>query len=267
MALNVVKCGSLEYETAREIPVPHGFTTRLGGISQGIFDSLNLGMHRGDDPENVAENYRRLGLAMGFDPQRAVLTHQVHSDWVRVVTADDCMGLDHRAYPECDALVTNTADVALVVFTADCTPVLLYDPVTGAVGAAHAGWRGTASDIAGKTVKAMEKAFDSRPEDIRAAIGPNIAHCCFQTDADVPEAMVRCYGEDAVKEYIRPVGDKHYVNLKKINALSLARAGVKHIELSQSCTVCQCSRFWSHRVTGGQRGTQAGIIVCKEGQK
>ena len=267
MALDVVKWGALEYEAARGIPVPHGFTTRLGGVSQGLLGSLNLGMHRGDDPANVAENYRRLGLALGFDPRRGVLTHQVHGDRVRVVTADDCMGLDHRAYPECDALVTITEDVALVVFTADCTPVLLYDPVTGAVGAAHAGWRGTAKDIAGKTVKAMEEAFGSRPEDIRAAIGPNIAQCCFQTDADVPEAMAECYGKAAVKEHIQPVDDKYYVNLKEINALSLARAGVKHMELSQSCTVCQCSRFWSHRVTGGQRGTQAGIIVCKGGQK
>lgn len=267
MALDVIKWDLLEYESARGITVPHGFTTRLGGVSQGIFDSLNLGVHRGDDPANVAENYRRLGLALSFDPRQAVLAHQVHGDRVRAVTAADCRGLDHRAYPECDALVTNTAGVALVVFTADCTPILLYDPVTGAVGAAHAGWRGTAADIAGKTVKAMEEAFGCRPEDIRAAIGPNIGHCCFQTDVDVPFALAQCYGKDAVKAFIRPAGDKYYVNLKGINALSLSQAGVKHIELSGSCTVCQSSRFWSHRVTRGQRGAQAGIIVCKEGQK
>ena len=151
-----------------------------------------------------------------------------------------------------------------MVFTADCTPILLHDPVTGAVGAVHAGWRGTALDIAGKAVQAMEKAFGSQPQDIRAAIGPNIGACCFQTDGEVPEAMQNTFGNN-VEKWISTADHKYYVNLKEINRYALERAGVKHIAVSDACTACQCSRFWSHRITAGKRGSQGAVIVCKEG--
>ena len=118
--------------------------------------------------------------------------------------------------------------------------------------------------IAAKTVEAMVKEFGCNPANIRTAIGPNIGFCCFQTDADVPDAMVAALGEDA-KPFIQPNGDKYYVNLKEINALWLRRAGVTEIEISDACTVCQSDVFWSHRVTRGQRGSQGAIIVCKEG--
>ena len=104
---------------AKNIFVPHGFTTKAGGVSEGYLASLNLGMHRGDDPENVAENYRRLGEAVGFAPAKLVLANQTHSDIVRVVSAADHAGLCHREYPECDGLVTNDPGTALMVFTAD----------------------------------------------------------------------------------------------------------------------------------------------------
>jgi len=265
MSIITKTSNTVEYEIAEGIAVPHGFTTRLGGVSEGIFSSLNIANHRGDSAEAVAENFRRLGLAMGFDPANAVLTRQTHSDIVRVVTDADCQGLDHHQYPECDALITATPGLALVVFTADCTPILFHDPVTGAVGAAHAGWRGTAANIAGKTVQAMADAFGCDPGNIRAAIGPNIGQCCFETDADVPDAMLAALGSSALP-HIRACGDKYYVNLKEINACFLKAAGVSHIEISPSCTVCQSDRFWSHRVTRGQRGSQGAIIVCKEGQ-
>ena len=257
--------GSLEYLVAEGIAAPHCFTTRLGGVSEGYLSSLNIAMHRGDKPENVEENYRILGSALGFSTADVVMTWQFHSDIVRVVTKKDCAGIDHHAYPKCDALVTNDPGTALVIFTADCTPILLHDPVTGAVGAAHAGWRGTAAGIAGKTAKTMVAAFGCDPKNIRAAIGPNIAQCCFETDADVPEALLAAYGKEAEK-YIRCTGSKYYVNLKEINALSLRRAGVEHVEISTECTACQHHRFWSHRVTRGQRGSQGAIIICKEGQ-
>ena len=257
--------GMLEYLTAENIAVPHGFTTRLGGVSTGYLDSLNIGMHRGDAPENVAKNYDILASALGFDTQSLVLTHQVHSDIVRVVTKADAMGLDHHLYPECDGLVTNDPGTALVIFTADCTPILLHDPVTGAVGACHAGWRGTAADIAGKTVRAMTEHFGTNPADIRAAIGPNIAQCCFETDADVPDAMIAALG-DAAKEHITAKGEKYYVNLKAINAQFLRRAGVRHVELSDACTACRTDLYWSHRRMGQQRGSQGAIIVCKGGR-
>lgn len=256
--------GTLEYLAAEGISVPHAFTTRRGGVSTGVLSSLNIALHRGDREENVAENFRRLGEVLGFSDM--VLTHQTHSDIVRAVTRADCLGIDHHEYPECDGLVTNEPDLALVVFTADCTPILLHDPVTGAVGAVHAGWRGTASGIAGKAARLMCDTYGCQPEDIRAAIGPNIGFCCFETDADVPRAMVDAYGHTA-EAWIRPSEDKYYVNLKEINALALKNAGVHHIEISEDCTMCQPNRFWSHRVTRGQRGSQGAIIVCRGGNR
>lgn len=260
------KQGTLEYLTAEGISVPHCFTTRHGGVSTGIFSSLNIAIKEGEREENVAENLRRLGNALGFGLQDMVLTRQTHSDIVRVVGRGDCNGCFHRSYPECDAIVTNDPGVALMIFTADCTPMLFHDPVTGAVGAAHAGWRGTASAIGPKTVAAMVENFGCRPEDIRAAIGPNVGFCHFETDADVPEAMIAAFGSE-VEQFIRPQGNKFYVNLKEINALILRRMGVRHIEISDCCTMCQPDRFWSHRVTRGARGSQGAIIVCKEGRK
>ena len=258
------KKGNLEYLTAEGISAPHCFTTRLGGVSEGYLRSLNLGMSRGDNPENVRKNYAILGEALGFDPQKAVLSRQVHSNIVLPVGEQNWgAGLYAQPLPDCDGLVTNTPGTALVVFTADCTPILLWDPVTGAVGAAHAGWRGTASGIAAKTVEAMGARFGSRPEDIRAAIGPNIGACHFETGADVPRALLEAFGPD-MNAFIRPRGEKYYVDLKAVNAWVLRRAGVNKIDISGDCTVCQSHRFWSHRVTQGQRGSQGAVIVCRE---
>ena len=260
------KQNALEYLVAEGITTPHCFTTRHGGVSTGSQSSLNLAHGRGDSMENVEKNIHILAEALPFDPQKMVLTRQTHSDIVRVVTDADCNGLCHRDYPECDALVTNTPGVSLMVFTADCTPLLFHDPVTGAVGAAHAGWRGTAQAIGAKTVEAMVRQFGCDPANIHTAIGPNIGQCHFETDADVPEAMITTFGDEA-KEYIRQSGAKYYLDLKQINALILRRAGVRHIEISEDCTYCQNDRFWSHRYTKGERGSQGAIIVCKEGCK
>ncbi len=263
MALNTVKKGSLEYLTALEFDIPHAFTTRRGGVSDGVFSSLNIAMHRGDSDENVKRNFEILANSLDFDLKKLVLTRQTHSDIVRKVTKSDACGLDHRNYPECDALITNDAGCALAVFTADCTPILLYDSVTGAVGAVHAGWRGTAADIAGKTVRMMQSEFDCSPESIRAAIGPNIGACCFETDEDVPTAIIEAFGKEADR-FITKSGEKYHVDLKAINALALRRAGVESVEIADDCTMCQPQRFWSHRITGANRGSQGAIIVCKK---
>ena len=266
MAVILKRLGTLEYLEAEGISAPHCFTTRLGGVSTGIFDSLNLNFSRGDDPEKVVENYRRIGLVLGFTPEDVVNARQVHSDIVVRVGKENRGNLAVRdASPVCDALITQEPGLALYVSTADCTPILFHDPVTGAVGAAHAGWRGTASAIGGKTVEAMVKHFGCRPEDIRAAIGPNAGVCHFETDADVPQAMLEAFGPE-VEAWIHPKENKFFVDLKQINALILRRAGVRHIEISDQCTMCRPDRFWSHRVTQGQRGAQGGIIVCGEGK-
>jgi YfiH family protein len=261
------KFGELEYLVADGIGVPHCFTTRFGGVSTGYLESMNIGIHRGDEWDNVLKNYKILGDALKFDPNNLVLSHQTHTDTVmRVGKAQAGAGLFAPELPECDALITNEPGVALVIFTADCTPILLYDPITGAVGAAHAGWRGTAAQIAGKTVAAMTREFGCDPANIQAAIGPNIGQCCFATDADVPQAMREGFGAE-IEPFIRYGGKKYYVNLKEINALVLRRAGVQNIEISQACTACESHRFWSHRVTKGLRGSQGAIIVCEEGEQ
>lgn len=266
MSFETKHLGALEYLRASCLTVPHGFTTRLGGVSRGHLASLNIGTHRGDDPENVLKNYQILGSALGADPEKFVLSHQVHGDTVLAVDGRHAgAGLYGPPLPACDALITATPGLCLVVFTADCTPILLHDPVTGAVGAVHAGWRGTAAAIAEKAVAAMAACYGTRPEDLEAAIGPNIGPCCFTTHADVPEALIGALGETAAP-FIRPSGEKFHVDLKKINEQVLRRAGVKTVDLSADCTACQSGRFWSHRVTQGLRGSQGGAIVCREGR-
>ncbi len=263
MPLTTIRRGSLEYLAAPGISVPHCFTTRFGGVSTGSKASMNLALGRGESEENVRKNLEILGDSLDFDEKKLVLTRQTHSDIVRIVTDRDCAGCFHRDYPECDGLVTNTPGVTLLVYTADCTPLLFHDPVTGAVGAAHAGWRGTAKAIGPKTVAAMVQAFGCKTENIHAAIGPNIGQCHFQTDADVPEAILAAFGEE-MKAYIQRREEKYYLDLKAINAAALRRCGLTHIDISEECTYCQHDRFWSHRYTQGDRGSQGALICCKE---
>ena len=261
---HTVKKGSLEYLTADCLEgTVHGFTTRLGGVSKGIHASLNLGIHRGDSRENVLKNYEILGDALGFRMEQTVFPIQRHTDVIRVVDEQNCgEGLFRESAMICDGQITDRPGVALVTFTADCTPILLFDPVRKAIGAVHAGWRGTALGIAAKAVDAMVSNFGCRREDICAAIGPHIGKCCFETDWDVPQAMLDALGPKAVTA-ISQKGDKFFVDLTFCNGLWLQRAGIGALDLSSDCTVCQSHRYWSHRVTGGQRGSQAGIIMLK----
>ena len=146
-------------------PVRHGFSTRLGGVSPAPWDSLNLGISRGDSDENVWENYRRFCAAVGVAPESTVFTQQTHSENIRQVTGQDAgKGLLHpRNYTDVDALITDCPGLSLVVFSADCGTILLFDPVHRAIGAVHAGWRGTAAGIAAKTALKMHDAFGTEP--------------------------------------------------------------------------------------------------------
>lgn len=264
MAFTNQKIGTLEYTTCDSIALPHCFSTRFGGVSEGYLASMNLGIHRGDSQENVVENYRILGSAVGFDWERTVFTRQTHTDIVRVVDGSNAgEGLLRPVEPECDALVTNTPGLALCAFTADCTPILLWDRKTGAVGAVHAGWRGTVAGIAAKTVAAMTAQFGTDPADVAAAIGPNIGGCCFETGEDVPMALRVCLGEKA-EAFIVSKGEKFLVDLKGANRAILENVGVKDITLSEECTFCRPDRYWSHRRVGLERGSMAAIIVCEE---
>lgn len=242
--------------------VVHGFSTRIGGVSTGIYESLNLGSTRGDDPALVAENYRRFLSALGCSTQTIALANQVHGEEVRPITTADVQLHPTITQPyEADGLVTDLPGVSLVVFGADCLTVLFHDPVRRVIAACHAGWRGTALGIVDRTIEKMAF-YGSKPEDIRVALGPAISQCCFETHVDVPNAMTAALGV-SVTPYIRPTEQgKFQVDLKGINAMRLTKLGVlaSHIDCSDHCTACDPSRYWSHRVTQGQRGSQVAVI-------
>ena len=216
--------------------IRHGFSTRTGGVSPSPWDSLNLGVGRGDDPANVQENFRRLCGVLGLSHQRAVLSKQVHEDNIRLVTESDCgKGLfRQRDYASVDAMICREKHIPLVVFSADCGTILLYDPV--------------------------QEAFGTEPGDLLAATGPSIGACCFETDDDVPEAMRRALGA-AAEPYMVRRGEKWHIDLKGINALWLRQAGVQHIDVCPDCTGCHPERWWSHRKMGDRRGAQAALIA------
>ena len=243
------------------VGVAHGFSTRLGGVSPAPWDSLNLGVGRGDTMENVQENYRRFCAVLGMDDHRAVLSKQIHEDVVRHVTeADAGKGLYcDRDYTSVDGMVTNVPHLPLVVFSADCNVILLYDPVNRAIGACHAGWRGTALGIAKKTAQEMVRLFGCEARNIRAAIGPAIGQCCFETDEDVPAALREALGAE-VEPYITWNGTKYHIDLKAVNALWLRKAGIKTVDICDHCTACMPELYWSHRKMGNDRGAQIAMI-------
>lgn len=245
----------------------HAFTTRPGGVSEGVYSSLNLARGRGDEPERVRENYRRVCAALGVDIHRMVSSCQIHTDVVRNVTeADIGKGLDREVDYECDGLVTDIPGVPLTVFGADCLTVLLYDPVRQVIGAVHAGWRGTALGIVGCAVEKMKSDYGCDPRDVLAAIGPGISRCCFETDEDVPKAMLETYGDGAAQFVDRLENGKYKVDLKGLNLLRLKLSGVvvTNVDTSPDCTMCHPEKYWSHRTTGGRRGSQASLICLRE---
>lgn len=243
--------------------VSHGFSTRLGGVSEGIYDSLNLGLSRGDDRSAVEENFRRFCAAVGADRERMVLSAQVHGDAVRCCTAADAgYGLTRDIPYEADGLATDVPGLTLAVFSADCLPILIHDPVRRAVAAVHAGWRGTALGIAERACEKLRDCYGSDPGDLRAAIGPGISACCFETDADVPNAMTAALGKAALPFIFSEGNGRFRVDLKGLNAYRLERFGLsrENIAISPDCTACRSEKYWSHRVTRGERGSMAAII-------
>ncbi len=255
------RCGELVYYVSETIPIPHLFTTKFGGVSKDYLSSLNLGFNRGDERENVLANYDILANFFDVPKERLTCTKQVHNDEVGIVTEERVgMGLGQPNSWKVDAVVTNLPGVPLCGFYADCVVTLLYDPVSRSIGACHSGWRGTAKGILPKTVRAMTEQYGAKAEDIRAVIGPSIRQCCFETDSDVPDAMIAEMG-NSVKPYIQTRGKKFFPDLQGINAMLLRDAGVTNIVDSGLCTKCMCDTFWSHRATQGRRGVHAGVIM------
>ena len=247
--------------TAQNIKTKHAFTTRIGGASRGIYSSLNLGQNLSDEHAHVKDNYALVCSALGIKEEYIVCSKQIHGAIVRVVTREDRGRLYECSEPEADALITRDSGVALVVFVSDCVPILLHDPVRRVIGAVHAGWRGTAADITGVAVQRMSDEFGCLPADIRAAIGPSISACCYETDRDVADAMQSRLSENA-DTVISMRGEKYMVDLKEANRLLLRKAGVCEITISDECTSCSSEKYWSHRRTNGRRGSQTAIIVA-----
>ena len=256
----------LIYLTSSLLPAEHAFSTRLGGVSTGSFESFNIGTNRGDNPEAVRENYRRWCALFAAGPDDCCVTNQVHGRDVRTVTRADrhiCMG----GVPyEADGLVTAERNLPIFCFTADCVPVLLCDKTGTAAGAVHCGWKSSAKDILGETIHAMES-LGAKPEDICAALGPAIGRCCFETDEDVPEALSVYLGGETEGIWTQRADGKYMVDLRKANVRRLMQLGVRkeNIDCSEECTVCSHEKYWSARYTNRfhlPRGSMvAGIVL------
>lgn len=253
------------YMTAPNITARHCFTTRYGGVSTGYLASLNLGENRGDDPANVIENYRRLGEATDIRTDHMAFTRQVHGNAVRIVTEEDVHTLMTAVPYDADGIVTNIPGFAIIAFVADCVPLLLHDPINKVAGAIHCGWRSTVADIMANAVAQM-KSLGADPAEIRAAIGASIGYCCFEVGPEVPEAVYALLPND--HDGLVRTGEKDgkfYVDLREAIARRLTGLGLKreHIVLSHECTVCSHEKYWSHRYTKGERGSQAALIMLE----
>lgn len=262
MAFVEEKQGELVYMRSEVIRARHAFTTRYGGVSKGEFSSLNLGSNRGDDPEAVRENYRRVAELAGVDIDGCAVTNQVHKNEVRIVTSADrhiCMS---KTPYECDGIVTAERNLPIFCFTADCVPVLLWDSENHAAAAVHCGWRSSVSDILKNAVDKMES-LGAEAENICAAIGPAIGFCCFETDDDVPAAVSEYLHGNTESLFRKRDDGKTMVDLREANKRRLIELGLKaeNIDVSEECTMCSHEKYWSHRYTKGHRGSQAAFIV------
>ena len=254
----------LIYMSSTILPARHAFLTRYGGVSEGIFASLNLASNLGDDPENVRENYRRAAALMGADIDGCAVTRQVHGNVVRVVTGADRHVCMSRVPYEADGIVTAERGLPLFCFTADCVPALLLDPENAVAGAVHCGWRSSVADILRVALEQME-GLGAERKHIRVALGPAIGACCFETDDDVPRAIETYLGGDTGGLFVKRPDGKTLVDLRLANKRRLLQLGLReeHIDLSAECTVCSHEKYWSHRYTKGKRGSQAACIVLE----
>lgn len=249
----------LEFAGFKGLPVKHGIFTRHGGVSKAPFAALNLGGNVGDDPAAVAENHQRMYAALGLNRDRGCTVWQVHSADVLLVSGP---ASNRRWLTYADAMVTDRADTPLAMRFADCTPILLVDPVQGVIGIAHAGWRGTVAGVASAAVAAMVRAYGCRVENIRAGIGPSIGPDQYQVGDDVVTAVRDHFGPDAEPELIQRRSDDGtaYFNLWRANELDLRRAGVSEIEIAGICTWTDNADWFSHRKERGQTGRFGALI-------
>lgn len=264
MAFYEVSSGPLKYMRSEKIKAKHMFTTRFGGVSTGECESLNLSTKR-DTRENVMENYSCVCAELGADLNRCAVTCQVHSNIVLEMTGADAHVWGTDIPYEADGIVTKEKNLPLFCYSADCIPVLLCDEKHGVIGAVHSGWRGTASDITAIAIEKMCK-MGAEKKDIKVAMGPAIGKCCFETDDDVPEAISKLLSGNTEGLIEKRENGKSYVDLRGANKRRLMEIGIpeENIDISEECTRCSHDKYWSHRYTGGRRGTQGAVIMLED---
>lgn len=233
----------------------HAFTDRDGGISDPPFDSLNLAYHVGDDPSSVDRNHRQLAERLNYDVSRLVHMRQIHSE--RVVACRPDMGFESR--PECDALITDIPGQPLMVMTADCTPLLLFDPVRQVIAAVHAGRAGALKNIVANTLDTMRKEYGSAPENLFAVLGPSIHACCYEVGPEVADDVT----DVGYRYALQLRKGRHYLDVNAILLEQLGQAGipVSQMEVIDACTSCNAHSLFSHRAHHGKCGRQAGLIM------
>lgn len=245
-----------------QLLVKHGISTRTGGISDQPFTSLNLGLHTGDEADKVRENRRLFACAVGVEPSHVTTAEQVHGDKVFVVRREHA-GCGAEEYSQSikgvDALITNVPGVPLMLFFADCVPVLIVDPKRRAIALSHAGWKGTVAAIAEKTVMAMASEYGTNPADCIAGIGPSIGQCCYEVDeAVINKLKIFPYWQDL----ITPKGMHWQLNLWEANRRQLLDAGLAsdNVAVSAVCTSCNTDLFFSYRAEKGSTGRIGAVI-------
>ena len=243
--------------------VNHGFSTRLGGVSKGCWATMNISTTRGDDPEDVRENQRRIAGAIGVQLEDMTFTNQTHTTNVAVVKARD----RGKRFQETDGMITDVPGICLVTFYADCVPLYFVDPVKKAIGLSHSGWRGTVGKIGKVTVELMQKTYGSDPEDIIAAIGPSICQDCYEVSGDVIQQFRENFDEAYWPElFYKKENGKYQLNLWRANELIFTEAGIRgdHIAVTNVCTHCNPDILFSHRTTGDKRGNVSAFLALKQ---
>ena len=248
--------------------VTSAFSTRLGGVSEGYYSSLNLSFDRGDDPARVLENFKRIGASMGVAVEDMVLSKQTHTTNVRVVTKEDKGKgvIRERNYTDVDGMITNVPGICLVTSYADCVPLYFVDPVKKAIGLSHSGWRGTVGKIGKNTVQLMQENFGSKPEDLLAAVGPSVCMDCYEVSEDVieqfKETFEKKYWEDL---FYKKENGKYQLNLWKANELIFLESGIlpEHMAITNVCTHCNSKILYSHRTMGNNRGNLCAFLALK----
>ncbi len=259
----------LTYNSLSEIKfINHAFTTRLGGVSEGEFTSMNTAFNRNDDPNRVTENYKRICGSAGFEFESLVASAQDHHTYVRAVTSKEKgIGIYRpRDLESVDALITNEPGVTLVTYYADCTPLFFVDVKNRAIGLAHAGWRGTVGRIGEKVIEKMTALYGTDPKNVTCAVGPAISVCCYEVDEPCAANFLALTDLDTDKFVFEKGGGKYMLNLLEANKQILMAAGVqeKNITLSDLCTNCNSGLLWSHRATKGHRGTMSALLCIRK---